>query len=131
MSVTKKSVHKLIASTSAIALSVAVLTVGTATTANAAPTTGGTLYMLTHAEQWEHPDPQRLYVGRDIAFFNTYVYRNLVSYKAATGATGATLIGDLATNTGVPSNNAKTWKFTLRSGVTWEDGSAITCADVK
>ena len=131
MSATTKSVRKLIASTSAIALVAAVLTVGSTTTANAAPTTGGTLYMLTHAEQWEHPDPQRLYVGRDIAFFNSYVYRNLVSYKPATGANGATLIGDLATNTGVPSNNAKTWKFTLRAGVTWEDGSAITCEDVK
>jgi peptide/nickel transport system substrate-binding protein len=76
-------------------------------------------------------DPARNYTGRDIAFFNSYLYRNLVSYKPVAGSAGASLVADLATNTGVPSNAAKTWKFTLRSGITWEDGSAITCADVK
>ena len=34
-------------------------------------------------------------------------------------------------NADVPSNKAKTWKFTLRPGVAWEDGKPVTCADVK
>jgi peptide/nickel transport system substrate-binding protein len=95
------------------------------------PQTGGTLYFITHQDQFDHVDPARAYTGRDIAFFNSYLYRNLVSYKPVAGSAGSSLVGDLATNTGVPSNQAKDWSFTLKPGIAWEDGSAITCADVK
>ena len=122
--------RRVLATTAAFALATAGVLVGT-TSANAATAkTGGTLYFITHAEQFDHVDPARVYTGRDIAFFNSYLYRNLVAYKPVKGAAGSSLVADLATNTGVPSNNAKTWKFTLRSGITWEDGSAVTCADV-
>ena len=122
--------RRVVATTAALALATAGVLVGT-TSANAATAkTGGTLYFITHAEQFDHVDPARVYTGQDIAFFNSYLYRNLVSYKPVKGAAGASLIGDLATNSGVPSNSAKTWKFTLRPGITWEDGSPITCADV-
>jgi peptide/nickel transport system substrate-binding protein len=123
--------RRLLATTAATALLAAGVLVGTAGTANAAAKTGGTLYFITHAEQFEQLDPARMYTGRDIAFFNSFLHRNLVSYKPVPGAAGSSLVGDLATNTGVPSNAAKTWTFTLRPGITWEDGSAITCADVK
>jgi peptide/nickel transport system substrate-binding protein len=93
--------------------------------------TGGTLNFITNQQQFDHMDPSRIYTGRDIAFFNSYVYRNLVSYKPAKGAAGSSLVPDLATNTGVPSNSAKSWTFVLREGITWEDGSAVTCTDVK
>ena len=122
--------RRLLATTAATALLAAGVLVGTAGTANAAAKTGGTLYFITHSEQFDHVDPARVYTGRDIAFFNSYIYRNLVSYKPVEGASGSALVADLATNTGVPSNAAKTWKFTLRPGVTWQDGSAVTCADV-
>ena len=127
-----KTSRRILASTAAIALAVGV-TVAYGSSANAAekPVTGGTLYFITHAEQFDHVDPARVYTGRDIAFFNSYIYRNLVSYKPTPGSAGSSLVADLATNTGVPSNAAKTWKFTLRAGVTWEDGSAVTCEDVK
>ncbi len=124
--------RRLIATTAAAALAVAGVIVGIASSADAASVPkGGTLYFITHQEQFDHMDPSRVYTGRDIAFFNSYLYRNLVSYKPVKGSAGSSLVPDLATNTGVPSNSAKTWKFTLRSGVTWEDGSAVTCADVK
>ena len=131
MSLKKMTVRRFVASGAAVALAVSGAIVSATAPANAAPSTGGTLYFFTHQEQFDHVDPQRVYVGRDIAFFNSYLYRNLVMYKPTTGSAGSSLVGDLATNTGVPSNQAKTWKFTLRPGVTWEDGSAITCADVK
>jgi peptide/nickel transport system substrate-binding protein len=123
--------RRLVATATAALLAVG--TVATGATANAAekPVTGGTLYFITHAEQFDHVDPARVYTGRDIAFFNSFLYRNLVSYKPVPGSAGSSLVADLATNTGVPSNAAKTWKFTLRAGITWEDGSPITCADVK
>ena len=124
--------RRLIATTAATALIAAGVLAGTASSASAASIkTGGTLYFITHAEQFDHVDPARVYTGRDIAFFNSYLFRNLVSYKPVKGTAGSSLVPDLATNTGVPSNSAKTWKFTLRKGATWEDGSAVTCADVK
>jgi peptide/nickel transport system substrate-binding protein len=123
--------RRLVASTAATALIAAGMLVGTASGASAKPVSGGTLYFITQAQQFDHVDPARVYTGRDIAFFNSYLYRNLVSYKPTSGSAGASLVADLATNTGVPSNSAKTWKFTLRPGITWEDGSAVTCADVK
>jgi len=122
--------RRVLATTAALALATAGVLVGTTSADAATAKTGGTLYFITHAEQFDHVDPARVYTGRDIAFFNSYLYRNLVAYKPVKGAAGSSLVADLATNTGVPSNNAKTWKFTLRSGVTWEDGSAVTCADV-
>ena len=123
--------RRLVATATAALLAVG--TVATGATANAAtkPVTGGTLYFITHAEQFDHIDPARVYTGRDIAFLNSYLYRNLVSYKPVPGSAGSSLVADLATNTGVPSNAAKTWKFTLRSGITWEDGSPVTCEDVR
>ena len=122
--------RRVLATTAAFALATAGVLVGTTSASAATAKTGGTLYFITHAEQFDHVDPARVYTGRDIAFFNSYLYRNLVSYKPVAGSAGASLVGDLATNSGVPSNSAKTWKFTLRPGVTWEDGSPITCADV-
>ncbi len=124
--------RRLVATAATAALAVGVVFTGASANAAAAkPVTGGTLYFITHDDQFVHMDPARNYTGRDIAFFNSYLYRNLVSYKPTSGPAGASLVADLATNTGVPSNAAKTWKFTLRSGITWEDGSAVTCADVK
>jgi peptide/nickel transport system substrate-binding protein len=122
--------RRLVATSAVFALATAGVLVGTTSAVAATPKTGGTLYFITHAEQFDHVDPARVYTGRDIAFFNSYLYRNLVSYKPVKGSAGSSLVGDLATNTGVPSNSAKTWKFTLRPGITWEDGSPITCADV-
>ena len=122
--------RRVLATTAALALATAGVLVGTSSANAASAQTGGTLYFITHQEQFDHVDPARAYTGRDIAFFNSYLYRNLVAYKPVSGSAGSSLVADLATNTGVPSNNAKTWKFTLRSGIKWEDGSPVTCADV-
>ncbi|OIQ86895.1 bacterial extracellular solute-binding protein, family 5 middle [mine drainage metagenome] len=95
------------------------------------PVKGGTLIFLEHSPKLDHLDPNRIYTGRDLAFMNSFVTRTLVAYNPVPGAAGTLLVPDLATNTGVPTNQAKTWSFTLRSGTKFEDGKAITCADVK
>ena len=94
------------------------------------PTKGGTITYLTIAEQFNHVDPQRNYTGQDLAFFGGYVNRTLTSYAHAEGAAGAELVADMATDTGTTTDGGKTWSFTLRDGLTWEDGSEVTCQDV-
>ena len=128
----KSTLRGVIAGASAAVLAAGLALSGsTAASAADAPVTGGTLAFYTHNEQFPNLDPQRMYTGRDIAFFGSYMMRTLVTYKPVAGDDGYTLVPDMATNTGVPSNKAKQWTFTLRDGVTWEDGSAVTCADVK
>ncbi len=41
------------------------------------------------------------------------------------------LVPDLATNLGTPNNDFTTWKFTLRPGIKFENGQAVTAADLK
>jgi len=95
-------------------------------------TKGGTLYILTMAEQILHLDPQRNYTGEDLAFASGYLNRTLTQYTLdKDNNTASKLVADLATDTGTASNGSKTWAFTLRDGVKWQDGSAVTCEDVK
>ncbi len=91
---------------------------------------GGTLYYLTN-QPADHLDPQRTYITRDIANEVRMVYRTLTSFPVASGKAGTKLVADLATDTGTASDGGKSWKFTLKDGVTWQDGSEITCADLK
>jgi peptide/nickel transport system substrate-binding protein len=121
----KKSLKVAVATLSAAVLAGGLLT-------GCAPAnTGGTLTYLTNSEGWTHADPNRNYTGLHIAWFGSYMHRTLTAYDRKAGAEGSTVVPDLATDTGRASNGNKTWEFTLRDGVTFEDGSAITCEDVK
>ncbi|GAA4357585.1 ABC transporter substrate-binding protein [Angustibacter luteus] len=103
-----------------------------ATGSNNSGNKGGTLTILTNAEQFNHLDPQRNYTGEDLAFSSAYFARTLTAYKMSpNGDAAGQLVGDLATDTGKATEEGKTWAFTLRDGVKWEDGSDVTCADVK
>lgn len=93
---------------------------------------GGTLTFITLQKQFNHLDPQRNYTGEDLAFAGGYMHRTLTAYNLTPDGEKANgIIGDLATDTGKSSNGAKTWTFTLRDGMKFEDGSPIACADVK
>ena len=98
---------------------------------SATPQAGGILTMLEHEPRLDHLDPTRIYTGRDLAFMNAFHTRTLVAYNPVPGEAGAGIVPDLATNTGVPSNQAKVWKFTLRPGTKFEDGTPITCEHVR
>jgi len=90
---------------------------------------GGTLRLL-YDQTITTWDPQRMYSGPEGAIAVRLFSRTLTSYPAGgVGGVGA-LTGDLATDTGTPSDGGKTWAFTLRSGPTWEDGKPVTCQDV-
>ena len=85
---------------------------------------GGTLYYLTD-QAADHLDPQRTWIGRDIANETRMVYRTLTSYPVGSGKAGTKLVADLATDTGTASDGGKSWRFTLKDGVKWQDGSDI------
>ena len=96
------------------------------------PQPGGTITILTQSEMFNHVDPQRAYTGEDLAFFGGTIYRSLVSYKFSEDeAEGTSIVPDLATDLGTPNDDASSWSFTLRDGVSWQDGSELTCEDVK
>jgi peptide/nickel transport system substrate-binding protein len=102
-----------------------------ASTAPTGPQKGGTLVLLSAALQFDQVDPQRAYTGEDLAFFDGTIYRSLEQFTfSSDDPTASKLSPDLATDTGTASADAKTWTFTLRDGVTFQDGSPITCADV-
>lgn len=93
-------------------------------------TRGGTLKLLNIAD-FEHIDPQRVYVSNALNFTERLLTRMLTTYKSEPGPGGSEIVPDLATDLGRSSNGAKTWEFTLKDGVKWEDGSPITCEDIK
>jgi len=100
--------------------------------ASGKPAKGGTLTFLTLSDQFTHLDPQRNYTGEDLAFASGYLHRTLNIYKySPDGATAGELEGDLATDTGTSNEEATSWSWTLKDGLKWEDGSDITCEDVK
>jgi peptide/nickel transport system substrate-binding protein len=92
---------------------------------------GGTLYVLTHASQINYLDPQRNYTGEDLAFVGAFMTRSLENYTYVPGSDGWNLTPDLATDLGTASADKKTWSFTIRDGVKWQDGTTVTCDEVK
>jgi peptide/nickel transport system substrate-binding protein len=93
-----------------------------------APEAGGDLGVLV-AGQIATWDPQLMYVGPESFFAQRTFVRTLTAY--GTGANQREVVGDLATSPGTPSRGGRTWTFTLRDGIAWEDGSPVTCEDIR
>lgn len=96
---------------------------------NPSDVTGGTIRMANSGD-WDSLDPADTYYAYSWNFARLYG-RSLVMFKSAPGAAGATLVPDLAESLGVPTDNAKTWTYKLRTGVKFEDGTPVTSKDVK
>jgi peptide/nickel transport system substrate-binding protein len=90
-------------------------------------TAGGTLRVV--APEIDSLDPQRSYLPGVWNLMRLYT-RTLVTYAPEPGRTGE-LVPDLATDLGTVSEDGLTWTFTLREGVRFENGRAITAQDVK
>jgi peptide/nickel transport system substrate-binding protein len=91
---------------------------------------GDTLY-VNASRAYTHLDPQRNYFGDAIAFESRTVARTLTTFPAAEGAKSTVVVADVATDTGTRSADAKTWTFTLKPDVKWQDGKPVTCQDFK
>ncbi|GKQ41614.1 ABC transporter substrate-binding protein [Streptomyces sp. A012304] len=63
--------------------------------------------------------------------FARYYSRQLVTNKPEPGKAGAELTPDLATGLAKITDDGKTYTYTLRDGITWEDGKPITSKDIK
>jgi peptide/nickel transport system substrate-binding protein len=125
----KSSLTRLGVGTASVALLMTAV-IGNATSSSATGNKGGTLYILTAGDDILHLDPQRNYTGEDMAFSSAYLTRSLTQYSLdANPAKASVIIGDGAVNGGVKLNAGKDWKFAIRKGMKWEDGSTVTCAD--
>lgn len=97
--------------------------------ASASDKKGGTLkYIGTQdADFW---DPQRGYYGF-VWDFDRYFTRQLITFAPEPGTKSTTLVPDMATATAKITNGGKTYTYTLKDGLKWEDGTAVTSKDVK
>ena len=95
---------------------------------------GGTLRVIT----WRSPrDPVPIDWLRAEAYdLESYqlislAYDGLVAYRRTAGAAGATLVGALATDAPEPSDDGRTYVFTLRPGVEFSNGAPVRPEDFR
>lgn len=87
---------------------------------------GGIIHIIGKSD-FNHLDPTRIYDTSSGNFSRLYA-RSLTQIQQSGDV--QKLVGDLAADTGKPSNGAKSWTFKLRPGIKWEDGVDVKCADV-
>jgi peptide/nickel transport system substrate-binding protein len=83
---------------------------------------------VMYVADFEHLDPAQNYITHQLLTANLFM-RTLTAYREQMDGT-FDLVGDLATNTGTTSDGGRTWTFTLRDGVRFEDGRPITSQDI-
>ena len=89
---------------------------------------GGTLRLVSGPV--DSFDPTRSYQLGLWDLMRLYT-RQLVGYAASPGPAGARVVPDLATTLGRTTDGGRTWTYTLKAGVRFENGRPITAADVK
>jgi len=95
-------------------------------------TQGGTVTIVGSAD-FDDKDPAGNYRGDGILVYEQLFQRALTGYYEEVGPDGKItleLAGDLATNSGKTTDGCKTWTYTLRDGVKFQDGTPITSADI-
>lgn len=90
---------------------------------------GGTLRFVLSGEP-DSMDPGNTSYPYNWNFTRLYA-RPLLSYQAAPGKEGLTLVPDLARDLGTPSDGGLTWTYKLRKGIRYEDGTEVTASDVE
>lgn len=91
---------------------------------------GGTLEVLQR-DSYAHLDPAQIYVS-DEGSLATLLHRGLTGYKATSNdGSKHEVVGDLATDSGTTTDGGKTWKYTLKDGIKFQDGTPITSKDVR
>ena len=88
---------------------------------------GGTLNILSSSTEMDL-DPAK---SQSLPITTSgYLFRRLTSWNVQ--PSGETkVVPDLATNTGTPSDDGKTWTYKLKDDVKFDDGTEITSKDIK
>src|SRR3954470_20065997 len=81
---------------------------------NPSDTKGGTL-RIANSGDWDTLDPGETYYGYSWNFARLYG-RSLLTFKAAPGQASNELVPDLAEDLGKPTDNGKTWTYTIKKG---------------
>ncbi|BCJ47115.1 ABC transporter [Actinoplanes ianthinogenes] len=90
---------------------------------------GGTVTILRN-NKISHLDPQRAYSFIGL-LSSASLYARSLTYWKDDGSGKLTLVGDLAETPGTDvHSDCKTWEFTLKDGLKFEDGSPITSKEV-
>ncbi|MZE78035.1 ABC transporter substrate-binding protein [Streptomyces xinghaiensis] len=89
---------------------------------------GGTIRVLAR-DSFAHLDPAQIYVS-DEGKLAALIHRRLTTVKMDNKG-DYSVVGDLATDSGTRSDDGKTWTYTLKDGIRFEDGSPITSRDVR
>lgn len=89
---------------------------------------GGTLHALER-DSYTHLDPGQIYVSNE-GQLATLLHRGLTTYKLDSKGKYS-VVGDLATDSGKETDAGKTWTYTLKDGVKFEDGTPITSKDIR
>src|SRR5882724_5652531 len=105
-----------------------VFNAGTTNVRNASTKAGGTLNLIADAD-CDYWDPARTYYGHCWDMQRLFS-RGLMAYKALPGTGSLDVVPDIATALG-KSTDGKTWTYTLKPGLKFEDGSPVTSKDVK
>ena len=88
---------------------------------------GGTITDIGQGD-FEHIDPARVYVGGTLDLYRLFI-RTLTQFKTVNGK--ITTVPDLASEMPTTKDGGVTWVYKLRQGLKYEDGSPITCEDIK
>lgn len=104
--------------------------VATGTVIGGTPKRGGTLTVLSN-QDFAHLDPARNWVMPAMDFGTRLIYRTLTTFRAEPGEKGSEIVPDLATDLGRSSDGGRTWTFTLKPGLVYEDGTPIRARDIK
>ncbi|GAB3589169.1 ABC transporter substrate-binding protein [Calidifontibacter terrae] len=87
---------------------------------------GGTITLNVNSIP-ESTDPSSQYY-QDTAAIMRLTTRTLTTYRVLDGK--SVLVPDMATDLGEQSKDGLTWKFTLKKGLKYEDGTAIKASDI-
>jgi peptide/nickel transport system substrate-binding protein len=90
---------------------------------------GGTFTVLTNQVP-ATLDPTQAYFVDSTAIMSDLVLRSLTQYAYDEDSNDMQLIPDMATDLGRPSEDNKSWTFTLRDGLKYEDGTPVKAEDV-
>ena len=90
---------------------------------------GGTLHVA--AEAFDSVDPALAFGVPQATVANLLTNDGLIAFRHVGGAAGSLLVPDLATAIPKPTDDGRTYRFVLRRGLTYSNGTPVRASDVR